>query len=84
MSAPQSGQSCGCWVRRRCPVKSLPPSVIMTVTGSAIGAASSPQPKRHVPCPTELTSSDHHLNRFADKPTEITVSIQLSGYSGRN
>jgi hypothetical protein len=28
--------------------------------------------------------SDHHLNRFADKPIEITVSIQLSGYLGRN
>jgi hypothetical protein len=28
-------------------------------------------------------SSDHRLNRFADKPIERTVSIQLSGYLGR-
>ena len=31
-----------------------------------------------------FTRSDHHLNRFADKPIEITVSIQLSGYFGRH
>jgi hypothetical protein len=30
------------------------------------------------------TRPDHHLNRFADKPIERTVSIQLSGYFGRN
>jgi hypothetical protein len=53
--------------------------------GSANGAASSHQPpKRHAPCPPELTRSDHHLTRFADKPIETTVSVQLSGYFARN
>ena len=35
-----------------------------------------PEPTSH--------NSDHHLNRFADKSIERTVSIQPSGYLGRN
>jgi hypothetical protein len=31
-----------------------------------------------------FTRSDHHLNRFAAKPIEETVSVQLSGYLGGN